>query len=304
MSYHDSTTADCEHKTCSGIKTVIRPKAKDIGGFEVRRALPSVEARTVGPFIFFDQMGPATFAPGTGIDVRPHPHIGLSTLTWLIEGEIMHRDSLGYTQPIRPGEVNWMTAGSGIVHSERTPDDVRAVGHSLLGLQVWMALPSDFQEADPSFQHYVADDIPTVELDGAKVMIVAGDAWGASSPVSVYSRTLYADVRLDTGATLNVPPEHEERAIYVVSGSVQLGDEVFGEATMVVLQEGETVPVQAPNGAHLALIGGDKLKRARKLWWNFAHTDVAMIEAAKERWTSGGFDMVEGDGEFIPLPAR
>lgn len=304
MSYHDSTTADCEHKSCSGIKTVIRPKAKDIGGFEVRRALPSIEARTVGPFIFFDQMGPATFAPGTGIDVRPHPHIGLSTLTWLIEGEIMHRDSLGYTQPIRPGEVNWMTAGSGIVHSERTPDDVRSAGHSLLGLQVWMALPSDHQEADPSFQHYIADDIPVVELEGARVMIVAGDAWGASSPVSVYSRTLYADVRLDGGATLNVPPEHEERAIYVVAGSVQLGEEVFGEATMIVLREGETVPVHAPAGAHLALIGGDKLKHARKLWWNFAHTDIAMIDAAKERWTSGGFDMVAGDEEFIPLPDR
>lgn len=304
MSYHDSTTADCEQKSCSGIKTVIRPKAKDIGGFEVRRALPSIEARTVGPFIFFDQMGPATFAPGTGIDVRPHPHIGLSTLTWLIEGEIMHRDSLGYTQPIRPGEVNWMTAGSGIVHSERTPDSVRAAGHSLLGLQVWMALPSDHQEADPSFQHYSADDIPVVELEGARVMIVAGDAWGASSPVSVYSRTLYADVRLDAGTTLQVPPEHEERAIYVVSGSVQLGEEVFGEATMVVLQEGENIPVLASEGAHLALIGGDKLKHPRKLWWNFAHTDIATIEAAKERWKSGGFDMVEGDEEFIPLPDR
>lgn len=302
MSYHHSSAAECENKSCSGIKTVIRPKAKDIGGFEVRRALPSIEARTVGPFIFFDQMGPATFAPGTGIDVRPHPHIGLSTLTWLIEGEIMHRDSLGYSQPIRPGEVNWMTAGTGIVHSERTPDDVRAAGHNLLGLQVWMALPSDNQEADPSFQHYEAADIPTVELDGASVTIVAGDAWGATSPVSVYSRTLYADVRIEADATLDIPTSHEERAIYVVSGSLKLGQEEFGEATMIVLREGEVVPVHAPDGAHLALIGGDKLKHARRLWWNFAHTDVAMIEDAKTRWKSGEFAMVDGDDEFIPLP--
>lgn len=304
MSYHDCTAAECENKSCSGIKTVIRPKAKDIGGFEVRRALPSIEARTVGPFIFFDQMGPATFAPGTGIDVRPHPHIGLSTLTWLVEGEIMHRDSLGYEQPIRPGEVNWMTAGTDIVHSERTPDDVRAAGHNLLGLQVWMALPSDNQEADPSFQHYEAADIPTVELNGAKVTIVAGDAWGATSPVSVYSRTLYADVRIEAGATLEIPTSHEERAIYVVSGTVKLGEEEFGEATMIVLRENETVPVHAPGGAHLALIGGDKLKHPRRLWWNFAHTDNTMIEDAKNRWKNGEFAMVEGDDEFIPLPDR
>lgn len=304
MSYYESSSAECENKTCSGIKTVIKPKPRDIGGFEVRRALPSVEARTVGPFIFFDQMGPATFAPGVGIDVRPHPHIGLSTLTWLVKGEIMHRDSLGYTQPIRPGEVNWMTAGTGIVHSERTPDEVRAAGHELLGLQVWMALPSDKQEVDPSFQHYASTDIPVVELDGATIQVVAGDAWGATSPVAVYSRTLYADVRIDAGATLAVPPSHEERALYVISGGIKLGEEVFDEATMIVLQEGETVPVSAPNGAHLALIGGDRLKHPRRLWWNFAHTDIGMIETAKERWKSGGFTMVEGDEEFIPLPDR
>lgn len=304
MSFHQSTDAECESKTCSGIQTVIRPKAKDIGGFEVRRALPSAEARTVGPFIFFDQMGPATFAPGTGIDVRPHPHIGLSTLTWLIEGEIMHRDSLDYVQPIRPGEVNWMTAGDGIVHSERTPDDVRAAGHNLLGLQVWMALPADKQDMEPSFQHYAATNIPTVQLDGALVTVVAGTAWGATSPVAVYSQTLYADVRIDAGATLEVPADHEERAIYVISGTIKLGDEEFGEATMVVLREGEAVPVQAPSGAHLALIGGDKLRQPRRLWWNFAHTDIDMIEQAKQRWQSGGFKMVDGDDEFIPLPPR
>ena len=295
MSYHDSSDADCENKSCSGIKTVIRPKAKDIGGFEVRRSLPSIEARTVGPFIFFDQMGPAVFAPGTGIDVRPHPHIGLSTLTWLVEGEIMHRDSLGYTQPIRPGEVNWMTAGTGIVHSERTPDDVRAAGHQLLGLQVWMALPADSQEVEPSFQHYPASDIPTVELDNARITIVAGDAWGATSPVNVYSRTLYADIRLEPGTALDIPVDHEERALYVISGAIALGEETFGEATMIVLNEatmivlneGDVVPVSTNDEAHLALIGGDKLKQPRRLWWNFAHTDIDIDRRCKstlEKW--------------------
>lgn len=304
MSWHETQDAACENKSCSGIKTVIRPKAKDIGGFEVRRALPSVEARTVGPFIFFDQMGPATFAPGTGIDVRPHPHIGLATLTWLIEGEIMHRDSLGYVQPIRPGEVNWMTAGSGIVHSERTPNNVRAAGHALLGLQVWMALPSDKQETDPSFQHYDASELSTFTRDDTTITIVAGDAWGVTSPVSVFSRTLYADVRMEPGATLDVPAQHEERALYVVSGSVCLGEEKFGAATMIVLREGENVPVQTAEGAHLALIGGDRLKQPRRLWWNFAHTDAGMIEKAKDRWKSGGFGNVPSDGEFIPLPEK
>ncbi len=304
MSFHETGDAACENRSCPGIKTVIRPKAKDIGGFEVRRALPSAQARTVGPFIFFDQMGPAIFTSGAGIDVRPHPHIGLATLTWLVEGEIMHRDSLGYVQPIRPGEVNWMTAGKGIVHSERTPDDVRAAGHTLLGLQVWMALPSGKQEIAPSFQHYSAADIPTTETDGCIITVVAGDAWGQTSPVSVYSRTLYADVRMSAGAKLNIPSSHEERALYVVKGEVQIGEEIFGEATMVVLRDDETVPIYSQAGAHLAVIGGDKLKHPRRLWWNFAHTDMAMIEKAKERWKSGKFDMVEGDDEYIPLPDR
>ncbi len=302
MSWHKTDDADCESKSCSGIKTIIRPKAKDIGGFEVRRALPSTEARTVGPFIFFDQMGPATFGPGEGIDVRPHPHIGLSTLTWLVEGEIMHRDSLGYAQPIRPDEVNWMTAGHGIVHSERTPGDVRARGHSLLGLQVWMALPEDKQEIDPSFQHYSGGSLPVISEDGCKITIVAGDAWGAQSPVAVYSRTLYADIQMQAGASLVVPDQHEERALYVIKGSITLGDEHIGAATMVVLSEGEEVPVASSGGAHLALIGGDKLQTPRRLWWNFAHTDTAKIEDAKQRWKNREFADVLGDDEFIPLP--
>lgn len=302
MSWQETNDASCENKNCSGIKTVIRPKAKDIGGFEVRRALPSVEARTVGPFIFFDQMGPTVFGPGEGIDVRPHPHIGLATLTWLIDGEIMHRDSLGYEQPIRPGEVNWMTAGNGIVHSERTPDDVRARGHALLGLQVWMALPEDKQEIDPSFQHYDASSLSRVDLDGCKITVVAGDAWGTKSPVAVYSRTLYADIQMSADASLDIPAQHEERAIYVIKGSVTLGNEQINEATMVILREGEEVPVTTPGGAHIALIGGDKLKKPRRLFWNFAHADMAKIEEAKQRWKNGGFDPVPGDDEFIPLP--
>lgn len=302
MSWQETDDATCENKSCSGIKTVIRPKAKDIGGFEVRRALPSAEARTVGPFIFFDQMGPAVFGTGEGIDVRPHPHIGLSTLTWLIEGEIMHRDSLGYTQPIRPGEINWMTAGNGIVHSERTPDDVRARGHALLGLQVWMALPEDKQEIAPSFQHYGADSLTSVTVGESTITVVAGDAFGAQSPVAVYSRTLYADIHMNAGAALDIPSQHEERAIYVIKGSVTLGEEDYSEATMIVLREGEDVPVKTKDGAHIALIGGDKLTKPRRLFWNFAHTDSAKIDEAKQRWKDGGFDPVPGDDEFIPLP--
>lgn len=302
MSWLESSEADCENRTCPGIQTIIRPKPRDIGGFFVRRALPSLEARTVGPFIFFDQMGPADLPAGTGIDVRPHPHIGLATLTWLVDGQIMHRDSLGYEQPIRPGEVNWMTAGNGIVHSERTPDDVRAAGHTLFGLQVWMALPKDKQEIDPSFEHYGADAMPKLKVGDADVTIVAGDAWGERSPVAVYSRTLYADVKIPEGGSFTVPADHEERALYVVTGSVQLGEEEIGEATMVVLREGEDVTVEAPAGAHLALIGGDTLDAPRRLWWNFAHTDIAKIEEAKERWKNGGFDPVPGETEFIPLP--
>jgi len=302
MSWHKTDDAQCESKSCSGIKTIIHTKPKDIGGFEVRRALPAIEARTVGPFIFFDQMGPATLGAGEGIDVRPHPHIGLSTLTWLVEGEIMHRDSLGYAQPIRPGEVNWMTAGGGIVHSERTPDDVRARGHSLLGLQVWMALPEDKQEIEPSFQHYSADSLPVIAQDGCKITIVAGDAWGAQSPVAVYSRTLYADIQMQAGASLVMPSQHEERALYVIKGSITLGSEHIGAATMVVLREGEEVPVASSGGAHLALIGGDKLQTPRRLWWNFAHTDMAKIEDAKRRWKNGEFADVPGEDESIALP--
>lgn len=302
MSWNDSDTAGCETPASAGIETVIRPKPKDIGGFFVRRALPSVEAKSVGPFIFFDQMGPADLPPGQGIDVRPHPHIGLATLTWLVEGQIMHRDSLGYEQPIRPGEVNWMTAGNGIVHSERTPDDIRAAGHTLFGLQVWMALPQDKQEVDPSFEHYGADALPRINRDGVEIIIVAGDAWGERSPVAVFSRTLYADVKMPAKSSLLVPADHEERAIYVVRGNVEIGEHMVGEASMAVLRPGEDVVVKAPQEAHLALIGGDALDAPRHLWWNFASTDIAKIEEAKDRWKEGGFGSVAGDEEFIPLP--
>ena len=203
-----------------GIETVVVPRARDIGGFEVRRALPSARRQMVGPFIFWDQMGPARFPLGEGMDVRPHPHIGLSTLTYLFEGEVMHRDSLGTAQPIRPGEVNWMTAGRGIVHSERTDSDLRATGAVLYGIQAWVALPKAAEEVAPSFAHIGSEALPTIEGEGKRVRVVAGTLWGETSPVPGYSETIYADAVLDTGARLPIPAVHEERAVYVLEGTV------------------------------------------------------------------------------------
>ena len=208
MTFQKSETPTCaDVEGCESVEVVITPKTKDLGGFDVRRVLPAIEKRSVGPFVFFDQMGPAVFASGDGIGVRPHPHIGLSTLTWLFEGEIMHRDSLGYVQPIRPGEVNWMTAGSGIVHSERAPEETLDQERPLFGLQVWMALPKELEETDPSFQHVAAEDIPALEKDGIKLSLVAGKGWGLASPVTVHSETLYADVEAAEGAVLTIPAD-------------------------------------------------------------------------------------------------
>lgn len=303
MTFRQSETPDCaDAKGCDAVDLVITPKTKDLGGFDVRRVLPAVERRSVGPFVFFDQMGPAVFPAGEGISVRPHPHIGLSTLTWLFEGEIMHRDSLGYVQAIRPGEVNWMTAGSGIVHSERTPEELLDIERPLFGLQVWMALPQDLEETDPSFQHVAAADIPSFDDAGIRLSLVAGEGWGLSSPVKVHSETLYADVEAAVGSVLTIPADHEERAVYPVRGSVEIDGATFEAGTMMVLQPGQSVDVSAPRSAHYVVIGGAPVDGKRHLYWNFVSSRPERIEQAKEDWRQARFAPVPGDDEFIPLP--
>ena len=275
-------------------------KTSDIGEFEVKRFLPSMEKRSVGPFIFFDQMGPAVLEDGRGMDVRPHPHIGLSTLTWLIEGEIEHRDSLGVVQTIRPGEVNWMTAGRGIVHSERTAADKRVGERPVFGLQIWMALPSDKQEIEPDFQHVKADQLPKISLDNADVTVIAGDAYGETSPVRVQSPTIYLDIKLN--GQLNLPNEYEEQALFIVAGEGRVNGVSFTKGDFLILPSEGDIAVETDGDAHIVLLGGQALKNRRYLWWNFASTSKERIEQAKADWKEGRFDKVPGETEFIPLP--
>jgi redox-sensitive bicupin YhaK (pirin superfamily) len=287
------------------IETVIVPRARDLGGFEVRRALPSPKRQMVGPFIFFDQMGPAEFLLGEGIDVRPHPHINLATVTSLFDGEIMHRDSLGTEVPIRPGAVNWMTAGRGIVHSERTAAEARAHGSRLFGLQTWVALPAAHEETAPAFAHHGEADLPVVEDDGARVRLVVGSAWGRSSPVEAFSETIYADVALEPSGTLPVDPAHEERALYTVSGEVKIAGDRFPPGQLLVLRPGDPITVRNPGPAQarFVLVGGETMDGPRHIWWNFVSSRKERIEQAKAEWKAGRFDTVPGDaGEFIPLP--
>ncbi|EHJ60931.1 pirin family protein [Novosphingobium pentaromativorans US6-1] len=289
-----------------GVDSVILPPVRDLGdGFKVRRALPSAHRRMVGPFIFFDQMGPAAFDSGEGLDVRPHPHIGLATVTYLLEGEILHRDSLGSLQPIRPGEVNWMTAGSGIVHSERTSDEVRASGGKLFGLQTWVALPLDREEVDPDFSHYKADQIPVTEDGGTRLTLVAGSSDGLVSPVKTFSDMVYADIVMAEGARYQVKAEHIERAVYVVSGEVEVIGQTgsFSTGELVVFQPGAEVVLRARGAARLMLLGGEPFPEGRNIFWNFVSSSRDRIEQAKEDWKAQRFAPVPGDSEFIPLPA-
>jgi redox-sensitive bicupin YhaK (pirin superfamily) len=284
------------------IETIIVPRPRDLGGFTVARVLPAAERRMVGPFVFLDQMGPADFAPGSGIDVRPHPHIGLATVTYLFRGEILHRDSLGSVQPIRPGEINWMTAGRGITHSERTPPAIRADGGTLAGMQSWVALPKDDEETAPSFAHHGAAALPVVDGEGRRVRVLIGTIYGARSPVRTFSETLYADVTLTSGATLQVPAEPEERALYLVDGTVEIAGETVAPGRLLVLRPAAEIAVTARSAARLMLLGGAKLDGPRHLWWNFVSSSRERIEQAKVDWRDGRFPPVPGDGEFIPLP--
>jgi hypothetical protein len=286
------------------VETVIVPRARDLGDFEVRRALPAIEQRMVGPFVFFDEMGPATLPAGHGMDVRPHPHIGLATVTWLTDGEILHRDTLGSIQPIRPGELNWMTAGRGIAHSERSPELARRQPQHIAGLQAWVGLPKQHEETAPDFAHYGADALPVIAADGARVVLIAGHGWGARSPVAVFSDTIYAEVTLDAGAKLPIGTEHEERAIYILSGRIRIAGDAFEAGRMLILRPGDAITVTSDAGARFMVLGGETMDGPRHLWWNFVSSSKERIEQAKADWKEGRFGKVVDDNEFIPLPDR
>ena len=284
------------------VASVLTPRARDLGDFAVRRALPGSHPRTIGPFVFFDQMGPVTFDAGRGMDVRPHPHIGLSTITWLFAGEIQHKDSLGYDLTIRPGEMNWMTAGSGIVHSERSPAWTRGGGARLSGVQAWVALPKEQEECAPSFQHYTADLFPRMDDKGIGIALIAGSAFGERSPVVTASETLYAELKLQQGAQLFVPALAEEQALYVVDGTITVAGTEYASGTMLVLKRGSGALLTSNTDACCMLLGGDALDAPRHLYWNFVSSSLERIEQAKDDWRNLRFAMIAGDPEFIPLP--
>jgi hypothetical protein len=279
-------------------EVVLEEHRKVIDGFPVGRLLPVMARRAVGPFVFFDHMGPTAFEPGRGLDVRPHPHIHLSTVTWLFEGEILHRDSLGYVQVIAPGAVNWMTAGRGIVHSERTPPEARERGGRIHGLQLWVASPVDGEDVEPAFSHHPAETLPVIERAGVKVVVLAGEAYGVRSPVPVQSPLCYVEARLSAGASLEAP-DQIERAIYVVSGELEVDGEGLGPERLGVLRAGARTIV-ARTEVHFVVIGGAPLG-ARTIWWNFVSSREEAVAEAARRWQAGGFPRVPGETEFIPL---
>ena len=285
------------------IETHIVPRVRDLGdGFSVRRALPDAQRRSVGPFVFFDQMGPVRLDPGRGLDVRPHPHIGLATVTYLLEGEILHRDSLGSVQAIRPGEVNWMTAGRGIVHSERTPPELRAAGPKLFGVQTWVGLPSADEECEPSFSHHTG--LPVVEEGGVTLRLILGDLLGLASPVPTLSPTIYADISLAAARRFAIPARHEERGVHVIEGEIAIGAQTLPAGEMVVLTPGTEAIVEARSAARLLLFGGAPLDGPRFVWWNFVSSSRERIEAAARDWKEERFPVVPGEAERIPLPER
>jgi redox-sensitive bicupin YhaK (pirin superfamily) len=288
---------------CEAISNVIVPRSVDIDGLEIKRALPSTRTRLIGPFIFFDHFGPAVFRSGQGIDVRPHPHIGLATVTYLFDGEIIHRDSLGVRAAIRPGEVNWMTAGRGIVHSERTAPERRAGDEPIHGLQCWVALPQAKEEIDAAFAHYDVAQFPEVSSDGVCARVVIGSAFGATSPVKTTSETLFVDVTLKAGTSMPFDADSVERGIFVISGEIDIQGDKFGPERLLVLRPGDRLTVRAVSDAHVVLLGGAPMDGPRHIWWNFVHSRKERIEQAKAEWKSGRFGIVPGDAEeFIPLP--
>ncbi|WP_312807300.1 pirin family protein [Agrobacterium cavarae] len=289
---------------CDAIENLIVPRASDIGGFSVRRALPTRDRRLVGPFIFFDRMGPAILKAGEALDVKPHPHIGLSTVTYLFDGEIKHRDSLGTEVVVRPGDINLMTAGRGIVHSERTPENLRGHPLSMSGLQTWLALPDNKEEIAPDFSHTEREAMPLIDIAGATGRVVIGDFAGLRSPVRTFTDTLYADLSLTPGAKFPFPADHEERAIYILSGSLEVAGDVFAADQLLAFRAGDDITLKGGvDGCHIMLFGGAALNSRRYIWWNFVSSSKERIEQAKEEWRTGRFDIVPGDeDEFVPLP--
>lgn len=293
------------------INMVIIPRARDLGGFEVRRALPSAKRQMVGPFIFFDQMGPAEFLTDEGFDVRPHPHIGLATVTYLYQGSIFHRDSLGTNKEIHPGAVNWMIAGNGITHSERTAPDVRAAPNSpLFGIQTWVALPQDAEDTAPCFEHQPKEALPFLEGEGKQVRLILGSLYGERAPVKTFSEMFYADAILKAGAKLPLPADHEDRGLYVVSGEIEIAGQVFEHGKMMVFRPGDEITITARTDARLMMLGGETLNGPRYIWWNFVSSSREKLEAAKEAWREGDwehgrFQLPPGDSnEWIPAPNK
>ena len=284
------------------IETIIEARKRDLGGFTVGRVLPAPARRLVGPFIFFDHMGPAELARGQGLDVRPHPHINLATVTYLFEGEIVHRDSLGSHQPIQPGAINWMTAGRGIVHSERTGPELRRTGSRLHGLQLWVALPQADEETAPDFRHYPASTLPAPDVNGVRVRVLAGKAYGATSPVATLSPLFYVDATMSAGDALPLPREHAERAAYVVGGVISCGEERVEASRMIVFTPGSTPVLRAESPARVMLLGGAPIDGERYIWWNFVSSAKERIEQAKRDWKESRFPQVPGETESIPLP--
>jgi redox-sensitive bicupin YhaK (pirin superfamily) len=294
-----------DKKSCDALDLVIVPRTRDLGdGFLVRRALPHGKRQMVGPFIFFDQMGPMQFLAGHGMDVRPHPHIGLATVTYLFDGRIMHRDSEGHIQEIMPGAMNLMTAGRGIAHSERTPDIQRRDGQNMLGLQSWIALPRDREEIAPTFQHYAAASLPTVSDTGLSARVIAGKAFGATSPVAMVSEWFYVEVALAAGSTAPLDADHEERAIYLVEGEVEIAGDRFEGPRLLIFRPGDPITVRATRNVRMMFLGGAALEGPRHIWWNFVSSSKERIEQAKEDWKTGRFAKVPDETEFIPLPER
>jgi len=286
----------------STIQKRINPKSVDLGGLSVKRALPDANQRTVGPFIFFDHFGPAQFEPGKGVSVRPHPHIGIATVTYLFEGEIIHRDSLGYEQAIQPGAVNWMTAGKGIVHSERTRPSLMETGSKMHGIQAWVALPIEDEECNPDFTHYPVEELPEINANGVWMRLICGSAYGMKSEVKSRSPIFYVEVKTENGGNVALTDEYTERALYLVSGRLRIEGEIVEAGEMIVFKTGLTPTIESLEACRFMLLGGEPLEGDRTVWWNFVSTRKDRIEQAKLNWKENRFDSVPGDSEFIPLP--
>lgn len=310
MSWNPTLAPQCpEAGNLDSIETLIIPRARDIGGFEVRRALPAPRRQMVGPFIFFDQAGPAEFITGQGVDVRPHPHIGLGTVTYLYRGEFQHRDSLGSNQMIHPGAVNWMVAGHGVTHSERTSEATRRAPHSLFGIQTWVALPDSAEDIDPSFEHHAKETLPLLTHDGVHMRLILGATYGETAPVGMFSEMFYADVTMQPSARLPMPDDHEDRGLYVSEGSVSVAGQDFEASRMMVFRPGDRITVKAgPSGARIMILGGETLPGPRYIWWNFVASSIDRIEQAKTDWRAGKWEdgrfalPPDDNGEFVPLP--